>query len=55
MKLLTFMQLAETQSEISFEEIMSQLNLKEEEVEFFVIDRKVFYKQKKMEIWDMVT
>nr|ACO15361.1 Eukaryotic translation initiation factor 3 subunit M [Caligus clemensi] len=38
MKLLTFMQLAETQSELSFAEIQTHLNLKEEEVEFFVID-----------------
>ncbi|CAB4067351.1 EIF3M [Lepeophtheirus salmonis] len=38
MKLLTFMQLAETQTELSFHEIQTHLNLNEDEVELFVID-----------------
>jgi phage antirepressor YoqD-like protein len=40
MKLLTFMQLAETKSEISFGEIQQHMQLGENEVEEFLIDRK---------------
>ncbi len=45
MKLLTFMQLAETKSEISFGEIQQHMQLGENEVEEFLIDRKfeVYY------------
>jgi hypothetical protein len=40
MKLLTFMQIAETKSEISFGEIQQHLQLADNEVEEFLIDRK---------------
>ena len=40
MKLLTFMQLAETKSEITFGEIQQHMQLGENEVEEFLIDRK---------------
>ena len=40
MKLLTFMQLAETRSEISFAEIQTHMQLGDNEVEDFLIDRK---------------
>ena len=40
MKLLTFMQLAETKSEITFGEIQQFMQLGENEVEEFLIDRK---------------
>ncbi len=45
MKLLTFMQLAETKSEISFGEIQQHMQLGENEVEEFLIDREfeVYY------------
>ena len=42
MKLLTFMQLAETKSEITFGEIQQHMQLGENEVEEFLIDRKCF-------------
>ena len=38
MRLLTFIQMAETQSEMSFELIMQELQLPSEEVEGFVIE-----------------
>merc|ERR1711933_402427 len=38
MKLLSFMQLAENRSEITFEEIRSSIQINEEEVEEFLID-----------------
>lgn len=41
MKLLTFMQLAETKSEITFGEIQQHMQLGENEVEEFLIDRKL--------------
>ena len=40
MKLLTFMQLAETKSEITFGEIQQFMQLGDNEVEEFLIDRK---------------
>ena len=43
MKLLTFMQLAETKSEITFGEIQQFMQLGENEVEEFLIDRESFY------------
>lgn len=42
MRLLTFMQIAETKKEISFETIMQELQLEEESVESFVIDGESF-------------
>merc|ERR1711874_43966 len=38
MKLLSFMQLAENRSEISFSEVQQQMQLGEDEVEMFIID-----------------
>ena len=40
MKILTFMQLAETNSSISFSEIQKHMQIAESEVEDFLIDRK---------------
>ena len=40
MKLLTFMQLAETRSQVSFGEIQKHLQINEADVEDFLIDRK---------------
>lgn len=40
MRLLTFMQLAETNPEMSFETIQSELQLEEDNVESFIIDGK---------------
>ena len=42
MKLLTFMQLAETRSQITFGEIQTHLQLGDSEVEEFLIDCKLF-------------
>jgi len=42
MRLLTFMQLAEGNSEMSFDTIQQELQLKETEVEAFIIDGKKF-------------
>ena len=41
MKLLTFMQLAETKTEITFGEIQKHLQLGDNEVEGFLIERKI--------------
>lgn len=38
MRLLTFMQLAETNPEMTFETIQNELMINEEEVESFIID-----------------
>lgn len=38
MRLLTFMQLAETNCEMTFEMIQDELKIKEDEVEAFIID-----------------
>ena len=40
MRLLTFMQLAESNSEMGFEQIEKELELKSDEVESFIIDGK---------------
>ena len=40
MRILTFMQIAETQSEISFKEIQKSMQIEEGEVEEFLIDCK---------------
>jgi len=42
MRLLTFMQLAEGNSEMSFDTIQQELHLQETEVEAFIIDGKKF-------------
>ena len=42
MRLLTFMQLAEGNSEMSFDTIQQELQLKDTEVEAFIIDGKKF-------------
>ena len=38
MKLLTFMQMAETRSEIDFDTLRNELELEADEVESFIID-----------------
>lgn len=43
MRLLTFMQLAETHPEMSFQMIQSELQIEEEEVESFIIDGKFIF------------
>ena len=40
MRLLTFMQLAETNCEMTFQMIQDELKIKEDEVEAFIIDGK---------------
>jgi len=42
MRLLTFMQLAETNPEMSFDTIQEELQIEESEVESFIIDGKSF-------------
>lgn len=42
MRLLTFMQLAETNPEMSFDTIQEELQIDESEVESFIIDGKLF-------------
>lgn len=42
MRLLTFMQLAETNPEMSFDTIQEELQISESEVESFIIDGKLF-------------
>lgn len=41
MRLLTFMQLAETNPEMSFDTIQEELQINEDEVESFIIDGKL--------------
>lgn len=41
MRLLTFMQLAETNPEMSFDTIQEELQITEDEVESFIIDGKL--------------
>lgn len=43
MRLLTFMQLAETNPEMSFDTIQEELQINENEVESFIIDGKLCY------------
>lgn len=43
MRLLTFMQLAETNPEMSFDTIQEELQINEDEVESFIIDGKLCY------------
>jgi len=45
MRLLTFMQLAETNPEMSFDTIQEELQIDESEVESFIIDGKLFLVQ----------
>lgn len=42
MRLLTFMQLAETNPEMSFDTIQEELQINEDEVESFIIDGKLY-------------
>lgn len=48
MRLLTFMQLAETNPEMSFETIQSELQIEENDVESFIIDGKLINFPKKV-------
>lgn len=43
MRLLTFMQLAETNPEMSFDTIQEELQINESEVESFIIDGKFVF------------
>lgn len=51
MRLLTFMQLAETNPEMSFQTIQDELQIEEDQVESFIIDGKDFFYLKNLNIF----